>query len=168
MIWQQEKAADKVQMEGQNQQFPREESHGTEAGGTVVGENSRLSEYHKGKLFLGFLKILPMVLAGLFLANTILSYFYIDYEVISYLAGIGFIPWLFIMAASYRLHFCEYHRMFLWYILANNLICWVDSQFGIPISNWHYLVLHVIVAGGFLFLVLYFHQKCHGRPVEGA
>ena len=146
-------------MEEQNQQSQKEELQEIEVEDMVVEENSRLSEYHKTKLFLGFLKILPMVLAGLFLLNTVLSYFYLDYEIISYLAGVGFIPWLFIMAASYRLHFCEYHRMFLWYILSNNIICWVDMYIGIPVSNWHYLVLHIIVAGVFLFFVLYLHQK---------
>lgn len=135
----------------------------TEAGDFPAEEDSKLSDYNKAKLFIGFLKILPMVLAGLFLTNTILSYFYIDYEIISYLAGVGFIPWLFIMMASYRLHFCEYHRMFLWYIFANNAICWIDSQFRLPIANWDYFILHIIVAGIFLFLVLYFHQKCRKK-----
>lgn len=148
------------EVEESRQQFQKEESQEIEEEGFLAEESSRLSDIHKAKLFIGFLKILPMVLAGLFLTNTILSYFYLDYEVLSYLAGVGFIPWLFIMMASYRLHFCEYHRMFLWYILANNGICWVDSQFTLPIDNWNYFILHIIVAGVFLFLVLYFHQKC--------
>lgn len=147
-------------MVGLKQQFPKVELQETEAGDFPAEEDSKLSDYNKAKLFIGFLKILPMVLAGLFLTNTILSYFYIDYEIISYLAGVGFIPWLFIMMASYRLHFCEYHRMFLWYIFANNVICWTDSQFRLPIDNWDCFILHIIVAGIFLFLVLYFHQKC--------
>ena len=129
----------------------------------TVEENSRLSNYEKSKLFIGFLKILPMVLAGLFLLNTVLSYFDIDLPVISYIASVGFIPWLFIMAASYKLHFCEYHRMFLWYILVNNILCWTDMEFGLPISNWNFFVLHIIVAGFSLFLVLYFHQKCRKK-----
>ena len=129
----------------------------------TVEENSRLSNYEKGKLFIGFLKILPMVLAGLFLLNTVLSYFDIDLPVISYIASVGFIPWLFIMATSYKLHFCEYHRMFLWYILVNNILCWTDMEFGLPISNWNFFVLHIIIAGFFLFLVLYFHQKCRRK-----
>lgn len=145
------------------QQFPKVELQETEAGDFPAEEDSKLSDYNKAKLFIGFLKILPMVLAGLFLTNTILSYFYIDYEIISYLAGVGFIPWLFIMMASYRLHFCEYHRMFLWYIFANNAICWIDSQFRLPIANWDYFILHIIVAGIFLFLVLYFYQKCRKK-----
>lgn len=124
-----------------------------------VEESSSLSNY-KYKLFLGFLKILPMLMAGLFLLNTILSYFDIDWPVISYIASVGLIPWLFIIIASYLFRFCEYHRMFLWYIMFNNIICWIDEEYGLPISDRGFFVLHVAVAGLFLFLVLYFHQKC--------
>ena len=126
---------------------------------TSVEENLSLSNY-KYKLFLGFLKILPIIMAGLFLLNTILSYFDIDWPVISYIASVGVIPWLFIMVASYLFRFCEYHRMFLWYIMANNILCWVDEEYGLPISDRGFFVLHIIVAGVFMFLVLYFHQKC--------
>lgn len=112
------------------------------------------------KLFLGFLKVIPMLLAGLYLLNTVLSYFDIDYSIISYIAGIGIIPWLFLMLASYVLRFCEYHRMFLWYIAVNNAVCWWDYNYELPVSDRGYLVLHFIIAGIFLFLVLYFHQRC--------
>lgn len=125
----------------------------------AVEVNSSLSEYHKSKLFLGFLKILPMLMAAMYLANTMLSYFYIESRTFSYLSSLGIIPWAFIMFASYRLKFCEYHRMFLWYILVNNLICWIDEKYTLPIDNWDYFLMHIIVAGIFLFLVLYFHQR---------
>ena len=125
----------------------------------VVAESSRPNNY-KHKIFLGFLKVLPMIMAGLFLLNTVLSYFYIEVSVISYLASVGIVPWLFIMVASYIFKFCEYHRMFLWYILVNNILCWLDYEYTLPISNRSLFLLHIIVAGSFLFLVLYFWRKC--------
>lgn len=126
---------------------------------TNAEESSSLSNY-KYKLFLGFLKILPILMAGLFLLNTILSYFDIDWTVISYIASVGLIPWLFILVSSYLFRFCEYHRMFLWYIMVNNIICWIDEEYGLPVSDRSYFILHIIIAGIFLFLVLYYHQKC--------
>lgn len=126
---------------------------------TNAEESSSLSNY-KYKLFLGFLKILPILMAGLFLLNTILSYFDIDWPVISYIASVGLIPWLFILVSSYLFKFCEYHRMFLWYIMVNNIICWIDEEYGLPVSDRSYFILHIIIAGIFLFLVLYYHQKC--------
>ena len=124
---------------------------------TSVEEKSRNRIQYK--LFLIFLKIVPMVMAGLYLLNTVLSYLDIDYSIISYLTGVGFIPWLFILIASYTLKFCEYHRMFLWYIIVNDIICWIDDNYTIPISNRDYLSLHFIIAGIFLFFILYLHQK---------
>ena len=47
-----------------------------------------------------------MVLAGCFLANTILSYFGIETEVLSYVAGIGILPLLFIYLSSFVFKFC--------------------------------------------------------------
>ena len=126
---------------------------------TNVGESSRVSNY-KHKLFIGFLKILPMTMAGLYLLNTVLSYFDIDWPIISYIASVGLIPWLFILVASYLFRFCEYHRMFLWYIMVNNIICCIDEEYGLPISDRGFFVLHIIIAGIFMFLVLYYHQKC--------
>lgn len=129
---------------------------------TPVEENLRISNY-KHKYFLGFLKIIPMTVAGLYLLNTVLSYFDTEWTIISYIAGLGLIPWLFIMMASYLFHFCEYHRMFLWYIMANNILCWLDYEYTLPISNRSLFLLHMIIAGIFLFLVLYFHQKQHKK-----
>jgi hypothetical protein len=121
-------------------------------------ENSRNRVLHK--FFLAFLKIIPMVMAGLYLLNTVLSYFNIDYSIVSYLTGLGLIPWLFILVASYALKFCIYHRLFLWYIVANDIVCWADYNFELPVSDRGYLLLHFIVAGLFIFLILYFHQRC--------
>ena len=111
------------------------------------------------KVWLGFLKVIPMLLAGLYLLNTVLSYFNIDYSVISYVASIGVIPIIFLFISSYLLHFCEYHRMFLYYIIVNDVVCWADYTFTLPIDNWDYLVLHFIIAGVFLFIILWLRFK---------
>ena len=111
------------------------------------------------KLEILFLKIIPMVLAGCFLANTILSYFGIETEVLSYMAGIGILPLLFIYLSSFVFKFCVYHRMFIYYIFTNNIICFIDDKYGIPISCRSYLVLHLIVAAIFLFIILYLKFK---------
>lgn len=110
-----------------------------------------------------YLKVLPMIMAALCLCNTVLSFFYIDISSFSYLTGVGLLPWLFILLASYCFRFCEYHRMFLWHILINNIICVADEEIGLPISNWNLFILHIIIAGIFLFLVLYFRLKCSNR-----
>ena len=111
------------------------------------------------KLEILFLKIIPMVLAGCFLANTILSYFGIETEVLSYIAGIGILPLLFIYLSSFVFKFCVYHRMFIYYILVNNVLCFIDDKWGIPISNIEFVLLHIILAGISLFLILFLKFK---------
>lgn len=106
-----------------------------------------------------FLRYLPMVMAGLCLLNTVLSYYDIDVSILSYLSGVGLIPLVFVFLSSYMFKFCAYHRMFLWYIVVNNIICWADYNYELPISNWDYLVLHFIIAGVFLFIILYLKLK---------
>lgn len=105
-----------------------------------------------------YLRILPMMMAGLYLTNTILSSWNIDYSIFSYAAHL--LGWYLILKASYLFGFCTYHRMFLWYILVNDVICITDYEFGLPISEWNLFALHIIVAGIFMFLVLYFRLKC--------
>jgi hypothetical protein len=147
------------EVEESRQMSARQESPEMGKGDIPAEESLKLSNA-KHKLFLGFLKVIPMVLAIMFLLNTILSYFYIDWPTISYISSVGLIPWLFIYFAADVFHFCKYHKMFLWYILVNNILCWIDYKFTIPISNKGLFLLHIIIAGVFLFLVLYFHQKC--------
>jgi hypothetical protein len=146
----------------QKLQHPKQELQPVEAGGTQVEVSSRVSVRQVIRIK-RFLKILPMLMAGLYLTNTILSSFGLDYSIFSYLTGIGVIPWIFILMSSYQFKFCEYHRMFLWYILGNNIICWADWEFGLPISDWWLFTVHIAFAGICLFLVLYFHQKCKKR-----
>ena len=100
-----------------------------------------------------------MVLAGCFLANTILSYFSIETEVLSYIAGIGILPLLFIYLSSFVFKFCVYYRMLIYYIFTNNVVCFIDDKYGISISCRSYLVLHLIVAAIFLFIILYLKFK---------
>ena len=105
------------------------------------------------------LKILPMLLAFITLLNSILSYFNIDLVILSYIGGVSLITILFIYVASYTFKFCEYHRMFLHYIVVTWIINIVDLYIGIPINDLEYLCLQIIVAGVSLFIILYFYLK---------
>lgn len=105
------------------------------------------------------LKILPMLLAFITLLNSILSYFNIDLVILSYIGGVSLIPILFIYITSYTFKFCEYHRMFLHYIVVTWIINIIDLYIGIPINDLEYPCLQMIVAGISLFLILYFYLK---------
>ena len=82
-------------MEEQNQQYQKQELPRTELEGTTVEVKSRLKANRIIRLK-RTLKILPMIMAGLYWLNTVLSYFDLDYSLMSYLAGVGLIPLIFI------------------------------------------------------------------------
>ena len=63
------------------------------------------------------LKILPILLAFITLLNSILFYFNIDLVILSYIGEVSLITILFIYITSYTFKFCEYHRIFLHYIV---------------------------------------------------
>lgn len=104
---------------------------------------------------LWFLKAIPMVIALIYLLNTILSYFDVELYFLSMLGGLSILPWLFLYLASFVFRLCEYHRMFLYYIASCDIISYIDYTWGIPVPSKDYLVIHLVVAGIFLFLILY-------------
>ena len=105
------------------------------------------------------IKIIPILIATLFLVRSILSCIDVDVTWLSYLCGMSLIPLLFMYLVSYAFKFCAYHRMFLHYIVVNDAINYIDYYIGIPLQYHELLRLHFIIAGTFLLLIIYYHQK---------
>ena len=118
----------------------------------VVVERLRRSSFHK--LLLLVLKYTPMVIALCYMLNTIL---YI--EPLSNIAGVSLLTWIFLYLASGVFEFCSYHRMFLWYILIDDILNIVDYYWNIPISTDNLIRVHNILAGITLFVALILYVK---------
>ena len=118
----------------------------------VVVERLRRSSFHK--LLLLVLKYIPTVIALCYMLNTIL---YI--EPLSNIAGVSLLTWIFLYLASVVFEFCSYHRMFLWYILIDDVLNIVDYYWNIPISTDNLIRIHNILAGITLFIVLILYVK---------
>ena len=116
------------------------------------------------KIELGLLKVIPMILALTALLNSILSYFGIDLYILSYIGGVSIFTMLFLYLSSYVFKFCEYHRIFLHYIVSTWIINIIDYYVGIPISDLEYLCLQMIIAGISLFIILYLYVRSHKKP----
>ena len=130
-----------------------------------VEENSlRNKDLYKIELYL--LKVMPILLAAIYLVNTVLSYYDIVLPALSYIGGLSFIPLLFMYISSYVFRFCSYHRMFLHYIVINDLINLIDYYYTLPISDWELLILHMSIAGISLFIILYLYVKSHSKNVK--
>lgn len=122
-----------------------------------VVANSRNKKLYK--FLVALLKCIPVLLALCAALNTFFDFFGIDSGILSLIGGMSLLPLLFLYLASYVFCFCEYHRMFLHYIVVNNILTYVDYFIGIPISNKALFSIHICVVFLFLVLILYLHQR---------
>ncbi len=117
------------------------------------------SRENKHKLLILVLKFIPMLTALCYMTSTILNYFDYNIEPLSNIGGMSLLTWVFIYLASVVFKFCSYHRMFLWYILVDDLFNIIDYYWSIPISTDSILMLHNIWIGITLFIVLILYVK---------
>ena len=99
------------------------------------------------KIELYLIKVIPMLLAGITLLNTILSYIGLDTPILSYIGGVSFLTLGFLYLTSYVFKFCSWHRMFLHYTLAINVLNTYDYYIGIPVSDYSLFRIHVVITG---------------------
>lgn len=126
----------------------------------AVEENSS-KKYILFKSEMLVLRVLPMILALLSLLSTILDRIDINSIIINYI--MFFIVYLFIYLSSYVFKFCEYHRMFLHYIVLVNIISIYDVYIGIPLDFYWLFRLYFIITGIFAFIILYMYVKSHKK-----
>ena len=124
-----------------------------------MGAAEKLRSKRLYKLMIITLKIIPMLLALCELCNTITDFLGLNIGLFSFIGGISLLPLLFLYLTSYAFRFCEYHRMFLHYILATNILNIFDAYVGIPVSNRGLLGIHCILICTTLFLILYFYRR---------
>lgn len=105
------------------------------------------------------LKILPSLIALIYFINIILNLTGVNLNSLSYLAGMSFIPLLFMYISSYVFQFCEYHRLPLHYILITNLLSIIGYEFEIAVDVWLYIVIHSILFGLSSAIALYLYLK---------
>ena len=121
-------------------------------------------KYYKATL--GLLKIIPMLLALCDALNTLTCLLGFNITVFSYIGGVSFLTLAFLYLVSYVFRFCVYHRMFLHYVLANNIISTIEFTAGIPADFLSLCCIFSINFCIFALLVLYFYRKeklCYKR-----
>lgn len=105
-------------------------------------------------------KYIPIIIAGIVLLNSILSYCDIYVTWLDYIAGTSLLTLVPMYISSYVFKFCGYHRMFINYIVAHKLVETIDMYIGIPVTDLMLLFIYLILAGIFAFIIIYWHQKC--------
>lgn len=109
------------------------------------------------KVLIFTVKVIPVIISGIYVLNTVLSYYCIDLPVFSYLVQYLFI--LFVYLASFAFRFCRWHRMFIHYITAVLTVNIIDYHWGIPISDRGMLLVYGVMTGLFLFFIVYLKFK---------
>ena len=107
------------------------------------------------KLQLKVIKVLPMVIAFIYILSTVLNYFDVNTTMLNIIGGMSFLPLTFLYIASFAFRFCEYHRMFLHYIAASDFVNWLDYVVNIPITDLQYLIMLVVLYGITCFVALF-------------
>lgn len=113
--------------------------------------------FYRIELYL--IKTIPIVIALIALLNTILSYFYIEVPLLSYIGGVSLFELMFLYLSSYVFKFCVYHRLPIHYITINWLLNIYDYYIGIPLSNKNLFLMYMIITGITILLILYFKFK---------
>ena len=113
------------------------------------------------KLSLVMIKAIPMCIAFVYLLNSLLSYFDIDVSILSTIGGMSILTLILMYCLSIAFEFCAYHRMFLHYILIEDVINYIDYYTnGTLCTDRELFVLHSIVVCIVLFLILILRFKC--------
>ena len=104
------------------------------------------------KLILYSVKVIPMLISGIYLLNTVLSYCNIDLPLFSYIVQFLFIGFFYI--TSYAFKFCAWHRMFIHYITLVLILNIIDYHIGIPLSDRNILAAYLIISIVFLIITV--------------
>ena len=107
------------------------------------------------KLQLKVVRILPMLIAFIYVLSSVLNYFNIETMILNLLGGMSLLPLIFLYIASFAFRFCSYHRMFLHYITTADIINYMDYVIGIPISDSNILIVILILFGLTCFIALF-------------
>ena len=75
-------------------------------------------------------KYLPVLIALMYFINSILSLLDIYNSIISYNFYCGFVPLFLIYICCAVLRYCTQYKAYLGYIAINNLINWLDYEYG--------------------------------------
>lgn len=128
---------------------------------TVV--EGRLKSKLLYKLFLLTLKYIPILITISYILNTLLYWFGIDFPILSHIAGMSLLTWVFMYLATYVFQFCSYHRLLLYFILANDLINVYDYYYLIPVQDFVLLEIYTSLIGLLIIFLVIDHVKNNKR-----
>ena len=131
----------------------------------MKSELLQTTELYKADLFL--LKLLPFIMAVGHVISTYCSLLELNtgiifaMQIISHYLGLVLAPMMFMYISSKVFQFCNYHRMFIHYILILELMNVTNWYFKVPISNLLWNSIQDAITIGFFIaaIVMYIKKK---------
>ena len=111
-----------------------------------------LTRRQERKVLSIIVKYLPVLIALMYFINSILSLLDIYNSIISYNFYCGFVPLFLIYVCCSVLKYCIQYKAYLWYIAINDIINWVDYEYGFTEDT---RIGWIIVIGTFFCLISY-------------
>ena len=111
------------------------------------------------KIEIWLLKFIPITISILYLINAILGYFNLSNDIPSAFGGVSLLVWIYLYISSWVNGFCIYHRMFLYFIFVEEILCWYDYKIGVPINDRNILITHIVLFITTLIIVVYLKFK---------
>ena len=102
------------------------------------------------------IKLIPIIIVGFMVLNTLLSFFGIDCEIFSHLIGVSVLTVILMYISSVVFKFCAYHRIFIHYIaimLLLDIVDWYTDVLRTTIDI-NILLLSLVAAGIIIFLAI--------------
>lgn len=114
------------------------------------------------KLTIITLKFLPIVMASAFMISDIIHITIV--QIICHIIGLNVAQFLFIYLTSYAFKFCNYHRIFIHYLVLIETINVIDWYIDIPISDKAMQITHIAISVVFILIAvkMYYNKniKC--------
>ena len=104
-------------------------------------------------------KYTPFIIAIGYLIMSILSCFGITIAILPILFRYSFCSFLCLLAMSFLLKFCIWHRLPLYYSAIVDILNTIDYYFVIPISSKSILIIYLIVFILFILIGMYLKER---------
>lgn len=118
------------------------------------------------KLFLLFVKFMPVIQMAGILVNNTLCMFDINHAInyiLDFTVGNSILTTIFMFICSYMFGFCLWYRLILSANLINIIIAMTDSIYRLPLSDIQLLLSYYIVYAVFIIVATINHVKHNER-----
>lgn len=116
------------------------------------------------KVFLGFIKYIPSLLALVFISGTTCSYLKLSVPIIAYFGGVSFLFLVLLYLISWVFQFCHLYRIPLYYVTLGNVVGMLDKYGVLPFDNVIMCRIYFILTGIALIVYIWFMYKNRNKP----